>query len=291
MPDKRKYSQEIFMLDEDNVDLVEQTEDGNENDESVSELENDEETSDSDTQPSEDSVDDNTEDNQEKNYDAVDWVKKRLAQKDRQTKKRLMEQKKEIDFLKQQVSSIYQPVQQEYAVPQGQIVDPTTGDYVDEDSFEGKFVKKFQQIKEAEFSRAEALAADTKKKALGTEIEDLKDKYDDLEDVMRESYKNFTTPMSAMMLNNPQSVELFYNLAKNDPSQLEKISKMSEYQQIKAINFLEFQKANTVEQKLKSNAPKPVTPVKQSTTGFVSKDSYESILKRQREKGRGQVRR
>lgn len=223
-----------------------------------------------------------SQDDHDKNHEALEWVKKRLAQKDRQIKRRLRDKEKELEVLRQQVASIYQP-QQEYTAPQGQIYDPTSGQYVDEDSVDGKFIKKFQQLKEVEVAYKQKVEAETKQKTLRNTIEDLKDKYDDLEEVIQHSVQNLTAPMSEMMLNYPNSVETFYDLAKNNPEKLEEISKMSPFQQIKAINFIEFQKDTSVHQKLKSNAPKPVTPVKPSTARFVDTSSYEAILKRQKE--------
>ena len=103
---------------------------------------------------------------------------------------------------------------------------------------------------------------------------------------MKDSYQHFTAPMTELILNDPNTVETLYNLAKNNPQRLAEISRMSEFQQIKAINFLEFQKDTSVNQKLRSDAPKPVTPVKPSTTNFVKKDSFEAIYEKQREEQR-----
>jgi len=258
------------------------------NDQSVSENESEkdqtaelEEDSDNDEEESEVS-DDQTQ--------KVDWVKKRLAQKDRQTDKRLKEKDREIEYLRQQVSAIYQPYSQDYLPPQGQIYDPTTGQYVDEDSVDGKLIKKLQQMQEVENIKKEAEKVNkkiaenkVKENSLKIKIEDLKDQYNDFEDVFKKSEQNITASMGELMLNYPKSVETFYDLAKNHPEKLADIAKMPDYQQVRAINFLEFQKERSVSQKLKSNAPSPVTPVK-STTTYVDNDSYDSILARQRQK-------
>jgi DNA repair exonuclease SbcCD ATPase subunit len=251
------------------------------NDQSISENESEkdqtaelEEDSDNDEEESEVS-DDQTQ--------KVDWVKKRLAQKDRQTDKRLKEKDREIEYLRQQVSAIYQPYSQDYLPPQGQIYDPTTGQYVDEDSVDGKLIKKLQQIQEVEKIKEQIVKSEDKKKSAISKINDLKNQYDDFEDVFKKSSQNLTKTMQDMMIDYPNSVETFYDLAKNHPEKLADIAKMPDYQQVRAINFLEFQKERSVPQKLKSNAPSPVTPVK-STTTYVDNDSYDSILARQRQK-------
>lgn len=274
------------MLDNENdLESVEKESDQNIS-EQVSEVDSETEISDEINDQelkTEENEDDESEDNQDNNHETVDWVKKRLAQKDRQVKKRLKEKEQEIEYLRKQVSAIYQPTPQEYSPPPGQIYDPTSGEYVDEDSVEGKVVKKLMQIQETEIAKKQAMEAQVKRTSLGGKIEELKDKYEDFEDVLKGSYQNFTSPMSEMMLNSPNSVETFYNLAKNHPEKLKEISKLPAYQQIKAINFLEFQKETTVHQKLKSDAPKPVAPVKPSTGTFVDKNSYESIFNKQKE--------
>lgn len=285
------------MLDETEIDSNEMTEIENIEDENISEPEveveteveaesEDEEIQDQDNQSEEVEEDESKEDSKDNNHETVDWVKKRLAQKDRQLKKRLREKEREIEALRTQVSAIYQPIQQDYTPPPGQILDPATGQYVDEDSVEGKVILKLQQMQQAEVLRQQAAASQAKQKSLGTKIEELKDKFDDLEDVMKDSYQNFTAPMTELMLNDPNTVETLYNLAKNDPQRLAEISRMSAHQQIKAINFLEFQKSTNVKQKLRSDAPKPVHPVRPSSSNFVDKNSYDSIYQRMREEQR-----
>ena len=281
------------MLDENNIDSNDMIDSESMDDQNISEPEvevetesYDDETQDQDTQSDESEDGESNDDSKDKNYETVDWVKKRLAQKDRQNKKRLREKEREIEALRTQVSAIYQPTQQDYTPPQGQIFDPATGQYVDEDSVEGKVILKLQQMQQAEVLRQQAAASQAKQKSLGSKIEELKDKYDDLEDVMKESYQNFTAPMTELMLNDPNTVETLYYLAKNNPQRLSEISRMSEFQQIKAINFLEFQKDTSVNQKLRSDAPKPVTPVKPSATNFVDKHSFDAIYQKQREEQR-----
>ena len=281
------------MLDENNIDSNDMIDSESMDDQNISEPEvevetesYDDETQDQDTQSDESEDGESNDDSKDKNYETVDWVKKRLAQKDRQNKKRLRDKEKELDVLRTQVSAIYQPTQQDYTPPQGQILDPATGQYVDEDSVEGKVILKLQQMQQAEVIRQQTAASQAKQKSLGSKIEELKDKYDDLEDVMKDSYQHFTAPMTELILNDPNTVETLYNLAKNNPQRLAEISRMSEFQQIKAINFLEFQKDTSVNQKLRSDAPKPVTPVKPSATNFVDKHSFDAIYQKQREEQR-----
>lgn len=280
------------MLDEENnlseIETSETTDETNiseiQNEELDNSSESIEEIAETSTESEEETDDELKENNdKDKNYETVDWVKKRLAQKDRQLKKRLRDKEKEIEYLRTQVSAIFQPTQQEYSAPQGQILDPATGQYVDEDSVEGKVILKLQQMQQAEAVRQQTAAAQMKQKALNSKIEEVKEKYDDFEDVIKDSYNHFPSAMSEIMLNNPGSVETFYDLAKNNPQKLAEISKLSEFQQLKAINFIEFQKENKVTQKLRSDAPKPTPPVKPSTTNFVEKDSYDAIYERQRE--------
>ena len=280
------------MLDENTIDSTEIVESESVADQNISEPEaeveneteaTEEEGKDQDAQSEESEDGEPKEYSKDKDYETVDWVKKRLAQKDRQLKKRLREKEREIEGLRTQFSAIYQPTQQDYTPPQGQILDPATGQYVDEDSVEGKVILKLQQMQQAEVFRQQAAASQTKQKTLGTKIEELKDKYDDLEDVMKESYQHFTAPMTELILNSPNSVETLYDLAKNNPQKLAEISRLPDFQQIKAINFLEFQRDTNVNQKLRSDAPKPVTPVKPSATTFVNKDSYDVIFEKKRE--------
>lgn len=265
-------------LDSENID-------GTQSEQLSSEEKNRDEEKIADDQTAEMETDDNDEEDEipEDQTKKVDWLKKRLAQKDRQVSKRLREKEREIDYLRQQVSAIYQPYQSEYSPPQGQIYDPTTGQYVDEDSVDGKMLKKMQKMQEIEALKKQTVEYEHKYQSLGGKIEDLKSRYDDFEEIFAKSQKNITQTMANIMLQHPDNVDTFYDLAKNHPEKLEEIAKMPEYQQIKAINFLEFQKANNVQQKLKSNAPKPIPPVKSAAPTFVDKDSYESIYARQRE--------
>jgi len=225
--------------------------------------------------------------NQNKDHEALGWVKKRLAQKDRQINKRLREKDREISELRNQVSSIYKPVEQDVSSPpSGKIFDPLSGQYVDEESVDGKVIQKLQQMQQAETRRKQQLEFQSQLNVFNEKVETMKDKYEDYEDIVNKSKSYLTQTMVECIVSSPNSVEVFYNTLKENPKKLEEISKMPVAQQVKAMNFLEFQGERKVEQKLKSNAPKPITPIKPSTTKFVDDGSYEAILRKQREKQR-----
>lgn len=249
-------------------------------DSSGDETEDDQTEDDDSDEPSDEESDD-----QNKNHEALGWVKKRLAQKDRQVKKRLREKDNEINELRNQVSSIYQPIEQSYSSPpEGKILDPMSGQYVDENSVEGKVIQKLQQMQQLESVRKQQTEFQSQFNVFNETVNELKDKYEDYEEVVSKAKPYLTQTMVESMISSPSSVEIFYNSLKEDPKKIEEISKMPVAQQIKAMNFLEFQGQHKVEQKLKSNAPKPIVPVKPSTTNFVDDGSYESILRKKREK-------
>jgi hypothetical protein len=210
----------------------------------------------------------------------LDWVKKRLAQKDRQTKRQLREKDAELEELKRQVAAVYNPSTDESQA--GKILDPTTGSYVEENSTEGLVIKKLQQIRQAELAQRQYDDRKVQVKSFNDKIQDLKDQYDDYEDVVEQATSHLTPIMVETMIASPGSVEVFYNTWKSNPEKLVEISKLRPVEQMKAMNFLEFQAQNQVKQKLISNAPRPISPVKPSAKTVVDDGSFEAIMRRKR---------
>lgn len=210
----------------------------------------------------------------------LDWVKKRLAQKDRQTKRQLREKDAEVEELKRQVAAVYSPLADESQA--GKILDPTTGSYVEENSTEGLVIKKLQQIRQAELAQRQYDDRKVQVRSFNDKIQDLKDQFDDYEDVVDQANSYLTPIMVETMIASPGSVEVFYNTLKSNPEKLVEISKLRPAEQMKAMNFLEFQAQNQVKQKLVSNAPRPISPVKPSAKTVVDDDSFEAIMRRKR---------
>jgi len=250
--------------------------------------ENEEASNETDQQDEGQEENSDSKDEQTKNHEALDWVKKRLAQKDRQTNRRLKDKEREISELKQQVATIYQPLQQDVQqLTQGQIVDPFTGSYVDEESVDGKVVKKLQQIKQAEIIQKQQYELQNQFRSFNDKVNEARDKYVDYEDVVDEAKPYLSQTMVETMVVSPTGVEIFYNTWKNNPDKIKEISKLPVSQQIRAMHRLEFAEENKIQQKLKSNAPKPISPVK-PTASIANDDSFESILKRKREEQKRQ---
>jgi len=229
-------------------------------------------------EPSKEPKDDASTDN--KDHEALDWVKKRLAQKDRQANRRLKEKDAEVSELRAQLNAIYQPYQQEaLQATQGQVLDPVTGSYVDEESVDGKVIKKLQQLKQAEVLRRQQDEVNNQLKSFTKTVDSVKNKYDDYEDVVEEAKQYLSQTMLETMVASPSSVEVVYNVWKNNPDMIKEIQKLPVHQQIKEMHRLEFVEENKIQQKLKSNAPKPISPVKQ-TASISNDDSFDAIVNR-----------
>lgn len=281
------YSQEKNMIDsedgllvreEDVTETVEDTlSDDTEVSENITENSESEETIEevSEGEPEETSTDD-----QQSEKEKLDWTKKRLAQKDRQTKRQLREKDAELEELKRQVAAVYAPLTDENQA--GKILDPTTGSYVEENSTEGLVIKKLQQIQQAELAQRQYNDRKAQMKSFNDKIQDLKDQYDDYEDVVDQANSTITQTMVETMIASPDSIEVFYHTLKSNPEKLVEISKLRPVEQMKAMNFLEFQAQNQVKQKLISNAPRPISPVKPSAKTIVDDGSFEAMMRRKR---------
>ena len=279
------YSQEKNMIDsEDGLlvreeDVTETVEDTLSNETEVSEnITENSESEETIEEVSEDEPEETLTDDQQP--EKLDWVKKRLAQKDRQTKRQLREKDAELEELKRQVAAVYSPLADESQA--GKILDPTTGSYVEENSTEGLVIKKLQQIKQAELAQRQYDDRKSQMRSFNDKIQDLKDQYEDYEDVVEQANTHLTQTMVETMIASPDSVEVFYRTWKSNPEKLVEISKLRPVEQMKAMNFLEFQAQNQVKQKLVSNAPRPISPVKPSAKTVVDDGSFEAIMRRKR---------
>ncbi len=118
--------------------------------------------------------------------------------------------------------------------------------------------KRESAKRQQEAEKAQVASVERESELRRSLMESGENKYDDFEDVVKNSPLRIADPAYLAILESDISAELVYHLAKNSDD-AKRISEMSPYAQAKEIGKLEDKL--TAKPIIKSDAPKPITPV------------------------------
>lgn len=213
------------------------------------------------------------------------WVKEKLGREKKRHTKELRALKDQLA----QMQAMFSTKQETQSVAnQSEMRDPYTGNPIEPGSVQEEVYKAIQSAMLAK-DQQEAKKKEVEKFAvvrqsfdrLHQELEKASDVYEDFDDVVRDDNAPFTPAMrdTAALLENP--AEVLYKLGKNR-EELFRIASLHPLLQAQEMIKLSFdlmkQKKNT------SNAPKPITPLKNnpaisSTSRITEKSSVSEIRK------------